>query len=106
MKEFDDGPNGMPSIFLWSRFLMTLFLNFGHFLLWWLCLWLLLRFQWSHALGLGFVLWLVFTLFFLPMLLGYAAEVAESNAAAARQVAVKAFPGETGRSVTCWPEYA
>jgi hypothetical protein len=95
MKEFDDGPTGMPSVFLWGRFLMTLFLNFGHLLLWWVCLWLLLRFQWSHALGLAFILWLVFTLFFLPMLLSYAAEVAESNAAAARQVAVTALSGET-----------
>jgi hypothetical protein len=87
MKEYDDGPTGMPTVVRHGRFLMTLFFNLLHFLLWWLCLWLLLRFQWSHALGLGFVMWLVFTLFFLPMLLGQAAEVAESNAAMARRVA-------------------
>ena len=81
MKNYEDGPSGVPSIFRWGRFLMNFVLNFGHFLLWWLCLWLLLRFQWSHALGLGFVLWLIFTLSFLPMLLNYAAEVAQSNAA-------------------------
>ena len=64
---------------------MTLLLNFGFFLCCWLTLWLLLRFQWSHALGLGFVLWLVFTLSLLPMLLTRAAEVAQANAAASRQ---------------------
>jgi hypothetical protein len=82
MKDYGDGPSGVPSIFRWSRFMMNFVLNFGHFLLWWLCLWLLLRYQWSHALGLGFVLWLIFTLSILPMLLNYAAEVAQSNAAA------------------------
>jgi hypothetical protein len=79
MKEYGDGPTGNPSMFRWGRFLMNLALNFGHFLAWWLCLWLLLRFQWSHALGLGFILWLVFTLSVLPMLLNYAAEVAQNR---------------------------
>ncbi|HZU35928.1 MAG TPA: hypothetical protein VFA18_08470 [Gemmataceae bacterium] len=32
------------------------------------CLWLLLRFQWPHALGLAAVCWLVITLFIQPML--------------------------------------
>src|SRR5205085_4888652 len=85
MKDYDDGPTGIPSAFRWGRFLMNLFLNFTHFLLWWLALWLLLRFQWSHALGLGFVLWLLFTLIFLPMLLDQAAQVAESKAAASTE---------------------
>jgi hypothetical protein len=87
MKAYEDGPTGNPSKFRWGRFMMALFLNFGFFLLWWLCLWLLLRFQWGHALGLGFVLWLVFTFALLPMLLTQAADVAQRNAAAARQVA-------------------
>jgi hypothetical protein len=85
MKEYADGPTGMPSAFRWSRFLMTLLLNFGHLLLWWLCLWLLLRFQWGHALGLAFVLWLVCTLSILPMLLSSAAEVAEGKAISTSQ---------------------
>jgi hypothetical protein len=75
MKDYEDGPTGNPSIFRWSRFLLTLMLNLCHFLLWWLCLWLLVRFQWSHALGIGFILWLVLTLTVLPMLLDYAAGV-------------------------------
>jgi hypothetical protein len=45
----------------------NLFLNFFHVVTWFLCLWLLLRFQWGHALGLACVAWLVLT-FFLPPL--------------------------------------
>jgi hypothetical protein len=86
MVEYEDGPTGQPSAFRWGLFLMNMFLNVGHFLLWWLCLWLILRFQWSHALGLGFILWLLFTFTFLPMLLGQAAAVAENRTATTRQV--------------------
>ncbi|HEY8504846.1 MAG TPA: hypothetical protein VIL46_09710, partial [Gemmataceae bacterium] len=35
----------------------NLLLNLVHFLLWFVLLWLVLRFQWAHALGLAFVLW-------------------------------------------------
>ncbi len=77
MKEYGDGPTGVPTIFRWGRFLMNLILNFGLLAILWLCLWLLLRFQWSHALGLAFVLWLGFTLIVLPILLNSAAEVAQ-----------------------------
>jgi hypothetical protein len=38
-----------------------------------------LRFQWAHALGLAFVIWLVMTLLVLPMLLAYAAEVSQAR---------------------------
>ncbi len=81
MKDFGDGPDGTPSAFRWGRFLMNLFLNFGFFLAWWLCLWLLMRFQWSHAFGLAFVLWIFFLFSVMPMLLGYAAGVAEARPA-------------------------
>ena len=76
MTEFDDGPTGVPTAFRVGRFLANLFFNGMHFLLWFLCLWLLLRYLWSHALGFAFVLWLVMTLTVMPMLLGYAAQVA------------------------------
>lgn len=76
MRDYGDGPDGTPSAFRWGRFMMNIFLNFGFFLAWWLCLWLLMRFQWGHALGLAFVLWIMFTLTVMPMLLGYAAGVA------------------------------
>jgi hypothetical protein len=87
MIEYEDGPTGRPRAFRWGLFLMNLILNAAHFLLWWVCLWLILRFQWAHALGLAFVLWLLFTFSLLPMLLGQAAEVAENRAATTRQVA-------------------
>jgi len=78
MKEYGDGPTGNPSMFRWGRFLMNLVLNFAHLMVWWLCLWLLIRFQMFHALGLALVLWLIITLSFLPMLLNYAADVANA----------------------------
>jgi hypothetical protein len=40
----------------------NLSMNLLHLIAWFLCLWLLLRFQWGHALGLALVLWLVLTL--------------------------------------------
>jgi hypothetical protein len=48
---------------------MNLLLNFGFLAVWFLCLWLLLRFQWSHALGLAVVFWLVMVLIIMPMIL-------------------------------------
>ena len=48
-------------------------LNVLHLGVWFVCLWLLLRFQWSHALGLAAAVWLVLTLTFLPPLLQLAA---------------------------------
>lgn len=75
MREYGDGPDGIPSVFRWGRFVMNLFLNFGHFVAWCLCLWLLLRFQLGHAIGLAIVLWLIVTFTVLPILLGYAVSV-------------------------------
>jgi len=72
MKVVDDGPTGMLLAFRWGRFLFNLFLNFVHFALWFVCLWLLLRFQWSHALGLAVVMWLIMTVAILPMVLDQA----------------------------------
>lgn len=74
--EFDDGPTGIPWVFRWSRFFFTFFLNLFHLALWFACFWLLLRFQWGHALGLAMVMWLLFTLAFLPILLDTAGQVA------------------------------
>ena len=47
-----------------------------HRLLWFVGLWVLMRFQWGHALGLAFVMWLTVTLVILPMLLDTAGTVA------------------------------
>ncbi len=45
----------------------NLLLNFAHLAVWFLCLWLLLRFQWPHALGLALALWLAFALVIWPV---------------------------------------
>jgi len=67
---------GLPSKFFFGRLLANLLLNLFHLVLWFLCLWLLLRFQWTHALGLAIVLWLVMTLTVLPMLMTRSGEIA------------------------------
>jgi hypothetical protein len=67
---------GQPSRFRYGRFFGNLLLNGLHFLLWFLCLWLLLRFQWAHALGLAAGLWVVMTLTVLWYLLPQAGAAA------------------------------
>ncbi len=77
--EFEEGPTGLPVRFRWSRFLLNIFFNGAHLVAWFVGMWLLLRFQWGHALGLAVVMWLVMTLLMLPMMLGYAGEVSEAR---------------------------
>jgi hypothetical protein len=45
----------------------NLLLNLGHLVIWFLCLWLLLQFQWPHALGLAAALWLTFAMVVWPI---------------------------------------
>ncbi len=49
-------------------YLANVVLNLLFLVLWFACLWLLLRFQWSHALGLALALWLGVSLIALPPL--------------------------------------
>jgi hypothetical protein len=79
MTIYDDGPTGSPTKFRYGRFIANFFLNFVHLALWFVCLWLLMRFEWFHALVGAFVLWLVCTLIILPMLLDFAAGVSEAR---------------------------
>jgi len=79
MIEYDE-PTGQPTKFHWGLLIVNLFLNFLHLGLWFVCLWLLLRFQWTHALGIGFVLWLIMTLAVLPMVLRESGAVAQERA--------------------------
>jgi hypothetical protein len=69
-------PTSHPGLF-W----MNLLLNFAHLGVWFACLWLLLQFQWPHALGLAAVLWLITTLTVLPMLLDQTRTLAREEAA-------------------------
>jgi hypothetical protein len=59
----------------------NLFLNFLHIGVWFACLWLIMRFQWSHALGFALVLWLAVTLTVLPMLLRTTEQAARQKTA-------------------------
>jgi hypothetical protein len=81
----NDGPTGLPVRFRFTRLLWNVFFNVAHLVAWFLGLCLILRFQWVHALLLALVMWAAVTLIFLPMMLGYAGEVA-----AARQQTVVA----------------
>jgi hypothetical protein len=60
---------GQIATFHYHLLLANLALNFGHFTLWFLCLWLLLRFHFSLALGMAFGCWITATLVLVPMLL-------------------------------------
>jgi hypothetical protein len=57
-------------------------LNLLHLGVWFVVLWLILRFQWSHALGQAVVFWLVMTVFIVPMILNRAEQTAKERAAA------------------------
>jgi hypothetical protein len=90
---------GQVSVVRWGRVLANLFLNFAHWVVWFLCLWLLLRFQWSHALGLGLALWAVLT-FILPTLFNKTEELAKRNALPPSTTAVPGLVSIVGTS--CW----
>lgn len=79
MPEYDEGPTGMPIAFRLGRLALSLFFNLGHLAIWFVLLWLVLHYQWGHALGIALAAWIIVTLMVLPMLLSYAAGVAEAN---------------------------
>jgi hypothetical protein len=59
---FDSNAVGTVSVYRTGLFFANLLLNLLFLGVWFACLWLLLRFQWPHALGLGLVMWLAFSL--------------------------------------------
>jgi hypothetical protein len=67
------------SSLLWANLL----LNLAHLLVWFLAFWLLLEFQWSHALGLAAIFWLIFALTIWPVLQGYVRRASSPTAAPA-----------------------
>jgi hypothetical protein len=83
----------------WTTFLIVL-LSLSHLLVWFLGLWLLLRFQWGHALGLAVVLWLVLSFSIMPMLFGKVENSAKEKAqiaAAPTSSAASSHKTNTGR---------
>jgi hypothetical protein len=85
---------------------LSLLLNFLHLGVWFACLWLLLRFQWPHALGLAVAFWAVTTLFVVPMVLNRTEAVAAQRATAAKQgearVYVARCPDGAGRNCSAF----
>lgn len=72
MTQYDNGVTGLPHMFSTALFFANIFLNLLHLGIWFVCLWLLLRFQWSHALLLALPIWVAMTFIVVPMLLGVA----------------------------------
>ena len=66
--QMDERWIGQPGHTSTFRVLVYLFLNWIHLLLWFAGLWLVLRFSWQHALAIGLVMWLAFTLMIVPVL--------------------------------------
>ncbi len=69
-REMTDNNIGYVTTFRWWVLLGNLLLNFFHLGLWFACLWLILRYQWLHALFLAAAFWLPVTLFLLPFVRG------------------------------------
>jgi hypothetical protein len=84
-------PSGLPERFRFTRLLLNVFFNLAHLVGWFIVLWAILRFQWSHALGFALVMWLAVTLTVLPMMLFYAAETAEGRRLRTAQIVVESF---------------
>jgi hypothetical protein len=76
MKVYNRMITGQPRRSDFGYFLGVVLLNLFHWALWFIGLWLVLRFQWPHALLLSMALWVAATLFVLPLLLPAAAELA------------------------------
>jgi hypothetical protein len=71
----EEGQLGRISTFYFGRFLANILLNGLHLAVWFAVLWLLLQFQWPHALGQAVILWAGTMLFVLPPLFNRAENV-------------------------------
>jgi hypothetical protein len=85
--EYESGPARAPEKSRFWMWLVNMFLNLFHLGLWFVCLWLLLRFQWGHALGLAVPMWLVMTIFVVPMMLVQTGDAAQESRRPQRQSA-------------------
>jgi hypothetical protein len=65
-----------------GRFFVNVVLNIVFFAVWFVALWVVVRFQWSHALLQAAVFWIVMMLFVLPPLLTRVEAVAKERAEA------------------------
>ena len=63
----------------------NVFLNLLHLAVWFACFWLLLRFQWPHALGLAVVFWVLTMFVVFPPLLYQTKQAVQQRAAAGQR---------------------
>ena len=88
---------GPVSLFHRGRWLLNIVFNALHFGLWFIVLWLLLRFQWPHALGLAVVAWAIMTLAVLPMLFDRTRDLARPKPPPSANTGIwRAEPGSIG----------
>src|SRR5262249_18800386 len=71
---------GQVTLFYRGLWLLNIFFNLLHFAIWFVCLWLLLQYQWPHALGLAIVFWVVMTFLPLRMVLDRTKQIAQERA--------------------------
>jgi hypothetical protein len=81
----NDVLTGQVSKFRFGLFVGNVILNLLHLGVWFACLWLLLRFQWPHALGLAVVLWVVMMFGVFPPLLFQTKQAVKARATASQR---------------------
>lgn len=95
MPEYERGVTGLPTAFHTGLYLVALLLNFLFLVLWVVLLWLVVRFQFWHAVTIGFIMWLVFTLFVIPNLLVFAVRPGVLKEASSSTAAPSQTPAPT-----------
>jgi hypothetical protein len=98
--EMSETQMGQVYIFHGGWMMGNLLLNGLHLVVWFLCLWLLLQYQWPHAFGLALVCWVITTLVILPMVLKKAETVAQQRAAPAAIQQERGVPATSSWATT------
>jgi hypothetical protein len=81
----DELLTGQMSRFRFGLLVGNIVLNLLHLGVWFACFWLLLRFQWPHALGLAVVFWALMMFAVFPPLLFQTKQAVKARASAASQ---------------------
>jgi hypothetical protein len=95
----EDLRQGQVSVFRTGRFIVNLFLNFFLGVLLFAGIWLLLRYQWKHALGLAVVLWIAMLILIVPMILGVVSDQAAKKMPAGTTTTSFGDPLQAGAAV-------
>jgi hypothetical protein len=74
-----EGYYNVASKYQTGKLIVNLLLNFGHFVVWVVVLWLLLQYQFWHAFGLALVAWAAITLLLLPPVISRTEALAEQR---------------------------